>query len=111
MKYDFGELINRRGTNSLKWDVAEGELPMWVADMDFKTAPEILSALESKLKTGILGYQIVPESWYKAFAGWWKRRHARTHSPLRDGLLLLPQPAETAAVPVGECGRRGLQLV
>ncbi len=76
MKYDFGELINRRGTNSLKWDVAEGELPMWVADMDFKTAPEILSALESKLKTGILGYQIVPESWYKAFAGWWKRRHA-----------------------------------
>ena len=37
--YDFDKIIDRRNTNSLKWDVAENELPMWVADMDFETAP------------------------------------------------------------------------
>ena len=75
MKYDFDELVERRGTNSLKWDVSDGELPMWVADMDFKTAPEVISALQSKLNTGVFGYQIVPESWYKAIANWWTKRH------------------------------------
>ena len=40
MKYDFDTVVNRRNTDSLKWNVAENELPMWVADMDFKTAPE-----------------------------------------------------------------------
>lgn len=75
MKYNFDELTERRGTNSLKWDVGAGELPMWVADMDFKTAPEITVALEKKLKSGIYGYQIVPDEWYSAITGWWKRRH------------------------------------
>ena len=37
--YDFDQITDRRNTGSLKWDVAEGELPMWVADMDFQTAP------------------------------------------------------------------------
>lgn len=75
MKYNFDELVERRGTNSLKWDVADGELPMWVADMDFKTAPEVVSALQSKLDTGVFGYQTVPDSWYKAIANWWTKRH------------------------------------
>ena len=44
--YDFDKIIDRRNTNSLKWDVAENELPMWVADMDFETAPAIIDALE-----------------------------------------------------------------
>ena len=39
--YDFDKEINRRNTGSLKWDVPEGELPMWVADMDFETAPAV----------------------------------------------------------------------
>ncbi|MDE6442491.1 MAG: pyridoxal phosphate-dependent aminotransferase [Clostridia bacterium] len=75
MKYDFDELVERRGTNSLKWDVDDGELPMWVADMDFKAAPEVISALRKKLDTGVFGYQIVPDAWYKAVANWWKKRH------------------------------------
>lgn len=53
MKYDFDTIVNRRGTTSLKWDVAENELPMWVADMDFKTAPEILEALQERLNHGV----------------------------------------------------------
>lgn len=75
MKYNFDELTQRRGSNSLKWDVAENELPMWIADMDFKTAPEITRALQNKIKSGIYGYQIVPDEWYSAIIGWWKSRH------------------------------------
>ena len=44
MRYDFDAPVDRRNTYSLKWDVAENELPMWVADMDFRTAPEITQA-------------------------------------------------------------------
>lgn len=75
MKYSFDELTDRRNTNSLKWDVGENELPMWVADMDFKTAPEVIDAVIARAKSGIYGYQIVPDEWYKAVAGWWKKRH------------------------------------
>ena len=54
--YDFDKDINRRHTNSLKWDVEENELPMWVADMDFETAPEIIEALHKRVNHGIFGY-------------------------------------------------------
>ena len=55
MKYDFDEIIPRRGTNSVKWDLATDErvLPMWVADMDFRTAPPVLDALERRLRHGV----------------------------------------------------------
>lgn len=75
MTYNFDEIQNRKHTNSLKWDVSEGELPMWVADMDFKTAPAVIKAMEKKLSTGIFGYQVVPEAWYEAIQNWWRRRH------------------------------------
>ena len=63
MKYDFDTPVNRRNTDSLKWDVAENELPMWVADMDFKTAPEITEAIIKRAEHGIVGYTIVPDAW------------------------------------------------
>ncbi|MCR5330461.1 MAG: pyridoxal phosphate-dependent aminotransferase [Lachnospiraceae bacterium] len=75
MKYDFDKVIDRRGTASMKWDVAEGELPMWVADMDFQTAPEITDALKKRLEHGVFGYSVIPEEWYDAYRGWWKERH------------------------------------
>ena len=51
MKYDFDEIIPRRGTNSVKWDLATDErvLPMWVADMDFAVAPEIREAVKARV--------------------------------------------------------------
>ena len=52
-KYDFDTVIDRRNTDSIKWNVAENVLPMWVADMDFRTAPEILDALKARLDHGI----------------------------------------------------------
>lgn len=81
MKYDFDTVINRRNTNSLKWDVAENELPMWVADMDFPVAKPILEAIQSKLQVGALGYSIIPAGWNEAYVSWWQRRHNFTMEP------------------------------
>lgn len=75
MIFDFDMPVNRRNTNSLKWDVAEYELPMWVADMDFQTAPEIREALQRKVTHGVFGYSILPEEWNEAYIQWWKTRH------------------------------------
>ena len=75
MPYNFDEPVNRRNTHSLKWDVKERELPMWVADMDFQTAPEIQEAIRERAAHGVFGYSIVPEEWYQAYMGWWERRH------------------------------------
>lgn len=77
MKYDFDTIIPRRGTNSYKWDSAEdGEvLPMWVADMDFQTAPAIVDALRRRVEHGIFGYTRVPDAYYEAVTGWFSRRH------------------------------------
>ena len=77
MKYDFDKVISRRGTDSYKWDSAESEhvLPMWVADMDFHTAPAIVDALRLRVEHGIFGYTRVPESYYDAVTGWFMRRH------------------------------------
>ena len=75
MKYDFDTVTDRRGTASLKWDVAEGELPMWVADMDFKTAPEIIETIKKRVDHGIFGYSVIPGEWYDAYIHWWGKRH------------------------------------
>ena len=75
MKYNFDVLTDRRNSDSLKWDVAENELPMWVADMDFRTAPGIIEAVQKRAATGIYGYGIVPDRWYDAIISWWESRH------------------------------------
>ncbi|MCF6160666.1 MAG: pyridoxal phosphate-dependent aminotransferase [Furfurilactobacillus sp.] len=75
MTYDFTTVPNRRHTNSVKWDVADNELPMWVADMDFQTAPEIKATLADKVAKGIFGYSIIPDNYYQVVADWWRKRH------------------------------------
>ena len=75
MKYNFDLTTNRRGINSIKWDVKENELPMWVADMDFKVLPEIKEAIiEAANKEGY-GYSYPSEKLFKAYQTWWKKRH------------------------------------
>ena len=73
--YDFDTPTDRRNSGSLKWDVAENELPMWVADMDFRTAPEIHEALMRRAEHGIFGYTVIDDAWYNAYIGWWETRH------------------------------------
>ena len=77
MNYNFDKLTIRRGTNSYKWDEAEDDdvIPMWVADMDFETAPCIVDALRRRVEHGIFGYTLVPESYYDAVINWFARRH------------------------------------
>ena len=74
-EYNFDEVVDRRGTGSYKWDVGDGELPMWVADMDFPTAPAVQKALEKRVAHGVFGYSIIPEEWENAYIHWWKERH------------------------------------
>ena len=86
-RYDFDKVIERRGTNSTKWDCdvrtrvegidyPVGELlPLWVADMDFEAAPEIREALADRIRHGILGYTLMPDSCYEAIIGWEEKRH------------------------------------
>ena len=80
MKYDFDELVQRRGSDCCKWDsAADGDvLPMWVADMDFRVAPAIVEALRRRVEHGIFGYTRVPDSYYEAVTGWFARRHGWT---------------------------------
>lgn len=71
----FDQVIPRRGSGSVKWDLIPDVLPMWVADMDFKAAPCILKALQGKLDHGVFGYTKVPESFFQAEIDWFSRRH------------------------------------
>lgn len=71
----FDTVVDRRGTHSLKWDVKENELPMWVADMDFKTAPAIIDAINRRVEHGVFGYSIIPDEWNDAYIRWWEERH------------------------------------
>ncbi len=75
MQSIFDKQINRRNTGSAKWNVAEHELPMWVADMDFETAPEIGEAIRKRAEHGVYGYTVLGEEWYEAYQGWWQERH------------------------------------
>ena len=74
-KYNFDEIIDRNNTQSVKWDTYPGMLPMWVADMDFRVAPEIQEALQKRLDHGIFGYELVPDAYYDAVHRWFSRRH------------------------------------
>lgn len=74
----FDSPVDRTGIFSMKWDVADGELPMWVADMDFRTAPAISEALAERVGNGTFGYTDVPREWNEAVADWWLRRYGVT---------------------------------
>ncbi len=76
MKYDFDKIVNRRGTNAVKWEaVSEDVLPMWVADMDFETVPKIKERLIKRVENGAFGYVDFPENYYGCQIKWWEKRH------------------------------------
>ena len=80
-KYNFDEIIDRSNTDALKIDAIklrwhrDDLLPMWVADMDFRTPPFIMDALAERCKHPILGYTLRPDAWYEAICKWLKQRH------------------------------------
>lgn len=79
MQYDFKTAPDRSHTDSVKWDVKPGELPMWIADMDFKTAPEIIDAMQKKVALGAFGYEFPKDDYFNAVADWYETEHG--HRP------------------------------
>lgn len=104
MKYNFDEIIEREGTNSVKYGLGEqifgkkDVIPMWVADMDFKTPDFIINTIKQRLNHEILGYSIKPETYYQSIIQWYKRRH--NWSMKKDWILFSPGvvPALSMAV-------------
>lgn len=103
-RYHFDRIVERRGTSSLKWDNRkalfgrEDVLPLFVADMDFQSPPEVTEALVERAKLGVYGYTIRSEGYYEAVTSWMKRRHGLEVE--REWLLSSPGvvPAIAAAI-------------
>ncbi|MDR1481771.1 MAG: pyridoxal phosphate-dependent aminotransferase [Synergistaceae bacterium] len=93
-RYDFDSPLRRRGTSCSKWDGAarvfgkDGLLPFWVADMDFRSAPEIIDALREKVEFGVFGYPIMTDEARNTVAEWEKRRHGWDVDP--DDVAFVP---------------------
>ncbi|MCQ2583724.1 MAG: pyridoxal phosphate-dependent aminotransferase [Treponema sp.] len=75
MAYNFDKIADRKNINSMKWNVKDGELPLWVADMDFDTAPEIKEAILERANIGAYGYAETNQDWENAYCFWWKNRY------------------------------------
>ena len=80
--YDFDKVIDRRNTNSVKWDIlskegkdSEGIIPMWVADMDFCVAPAITEEMQKVIDRQIYGYQFNDDEYAETIVSWMHKRH------------------------------------
>ncbi|MCI7106948.1 MAG: pyridoxal phosphate-dependent aminotransferase [Agathobacter sp.] len=98
MNEKFDRIPNRRETGSLKWNVEKHELPMWVADMDFETAPEIQEALVERVAHGVFGYSVLPEEWVESYVSWWGKRHNFIMDPEKLIFTTGVVPAVSSAV-------------
>lgn len=104
MKYDFDEIIERRGTGCVKWDESEeGVIPLWVADMDFAVAPAIQEAVRQRAQHPIYAYTLVGNEYYDAIISWFQRRHGWTIA--REHILYT-----TGVVPAISCTLQALAM-
>ena len=84
--YDFNKIVSRETTNCAKWDTVEkGLLPMWVADMDFQSPPEVIAALKERAQHGVFGYSGGYGGWFEALMQWMEKRYL-------PALVGLPRP-------------------
>lgn len=82
-EYNFDKITDRRKFNTVKWDLPENSLPMWVADMDFECAPEIRRAIEERAAHGIYGYSYAPTEYFTAITDFFERHTGYRHDPER----------------------------
>lgn len=82
-EFDFDTPVDRHATGSYKWDSSGDRevIPLWVADMDFRTAPAIIEALRKRVDHGVFGYVKVPDEYYEVLTGWNMRRHGWSIDP------------------------------
>ena len=98
MNHNFDTFVPRRGTDCVKWDsLADGVLPLWVADMDFRAAPAIVDALKRRANEGVFGYAHPPTVWHESLARWLARRHGWEIEPdtVLDTTGVIPALAAT----------------
>ena len=74
-KYNFDIIVDRKNSNSVKWNTKVNELPMWVADMDFPVLPEIKQAIIDKIEVDAYGYTLLDERLFLTYSKWWKDRY------------------------------------
>ena len=115
MHYDFNEPINRKRTDSVKFDYT-GEyfgtpdlIPMWVADMDFRTPDFIMEAIRKRTEHEILGYSIRPDSFYQAIINWYRKR--QNWAIQRDWILFSPGVVAALSMAVNAFTREGERVI
>ncbi len=114
-KYDFETIIDRRNSGCLKWDAwakrhhSPDDLPLWVADMDFKTAPAAIEALAERVQQGVYGYTMATDGYYEAVQSWFDRRHG--WRPEREWFVLTPGVVFALATAVNAFTQPGDQVI
>lgn len=111
MDFNFDEIIPRKNTSCVKWDIStiEGVLPMWVADMDFKTAPAITEAFAKRVAHGIFGYTLTPPAFYEAIVQWWQTRHG--FAVQQDHIIPVPGIIPALSVVIRAFTKPGNQVI
>ncbi len=87
-EFDFNKIVLRRGTRSYKWDSREDVIPLWVADMDFQTAPCVIDALRRRVEHGVFGYTRVGDNYYDSIIDWFSSRHL--YAIDRESIIYVP---------------------
>ena len=115
MNYNFDEVVCRKHTDALKLEALAPRwgrtdlLPMWVADMDFKTPPFIVEVMKKRMECEIFGYTAKPESWYKAIISWQARRHQWTIT--KEMISFVPGVVPALAMAVQAFTERGEKVM
>jgi cystathionine beta-lyase len=115
MRYDFDEVLERKNTHSVKFDYT-GEyfgthdlIPMWVADMDFRTPDFIMEAIRKRAEHEILGYSVRPDSFYQAIINWYRQR--QNWAIARDSILFSPGVVAALSMAVNAFSREGEKVI
>ena len=115
MNYNFDEVVCRKHTDALKLEALAPRwgrtdlLPMWVADMDFKTPPFIVKVMKKRMECEVFGYTVKPESWYEAIISWQKRRHKWTIT--KEMISFVPGVVPALAMAVQAFTQRGEKVM
>ena len=115
MNYNFDEVVCRKHTDALKLEALAPRwgrtdlLPMWVADMDFKTPPFIVEVMKKRMECEVFGYTARPESWYEAIISWQARRHQWTIT--KEMISFVPGVVPALAMAVQAFTERGEKVM
>jgi len=113
--YNFDEVVCRKHTDALKLEALAPRwgrtdlLPMWVADMDFKTPPFIVEVMKKRMECEVFGYTARPESWYEAIISWQARRHQWTIT--KEMISFVPGVVPALAMAVQSFTERGEKVM